>query len=145
MLAKNPDDLIAKVKDLSISDYSLMSFMSFELKKKLVSYFTIDPFTVPDPFPIKDDLLYFIIVDSANTNRIIALVAIKDNMDIAIWNVILGNEMSRLELPPNDILSLKQQLMPKKTDNFYSLRKESSLIGFIAFAFEICGKRDPQI
>lgn len=144
MLAKNPDDLIAKVKDLSISDYSLMSFMSFELKKKLASYFAIDPFTVPDPFPIKDDLLYFIIVDSANTNRIIALVAVKDNTDIAIWTHILGNEMSRLELPPNDILSLKQQLMPKKNDNFYSLRKESLLIGFIAFAFEICGKRDPQ-
>jgi hypothetical protein len=143
VLAKNPSDLIAKVKDLSISDYSLMSFLSFELKKNLSSYFTIDPFTVPDPFPIKDDHLYFIIVDSSNTDRIIAIVALKDNMDIASWETILGNEMSRLELPPNDVLSLKQQLMPKKNDNFYPLRKESSTIGFIFFAFEICGKRDP--
>jgi hypothetical protein len=143
VLAKNPSDLMAKVKDLSISDYSLMSFLSFELKKKISSYFTIDPFTVPDPFPIKDDHLYFIIVDSSNTDRIIAIVALKDNVDIASWETILGNEMSQLELPPNDVLSLKQQLMPKKNDNFYPLRKESSTIGFICFAFEICGKRDP--
>lgn len=143
MLSKSLSDLISKVKDLSISDFSLMSFMSFELRKKLISYFTIDPFTVPDPFPAKDDLLYFIIVDNSNTDRIIAFVAVKDNMDIAIWDEVLGNEMSRLELPPNDILSLKQQLMPKKNDNFYPLRKERSIIGYIAFAFEISGKRDP--
>jgi hypothetical protein len=143
VLAKNPSDLIPKVKDLSISDYSLMSFLSFELKKNLSSYFTIDPFTVPDPFPIKDDHLYFIIVDSSNTDRIIAIVALKDNMDIASWETILGNEMSRLELPPNDVLSLKQQLMPKKTDNFYQFRQESSIIGYIAFAFQISGRHDP--
>ena len=54
MLAKNTTDLVTKVKDLSILDFSLMSFLSFELKKRLSSYFTIDTFTVSDPFPIKD-------------------------------------------------------------------------------------------
>jgi hypothetical protein len=142
MLAKNTADLVTKVKDLSILDFSLMSFLSFELKKRLSSYFTIDTFTVSDPFPIKDDLNYFIVVDNSNNNRIVAFIAIKDNVDITVLDSILGNELSRLELPPNDILSIKQQLMPKKTNNFYPLRKDSLLVGYIAFAFEICGKRD---
>ena len=126
MLAKNTTDLVTKVKDLSILDFSLMSFLSFELKKRLSSYFTIDTFTVSDPFPIKDDLNYFIVVDNSNNNRIVAFIATKDNVDIAVLDSILGNELSRLELPPNDILSIKQQLMPKKTNNFYPLRKDSS-------------------
>ena len=142
MLAKNTADLVTKVKDLSILDFSLMSFLSFELKKRLSSYFTIDTFTVSDPFPIKDDLNYFIVVDNSNNNRIVAFIAIKDNVDITVLDSISGNELSRLELPPNDILSIKQQLMPKKTNNFYPLRKDSLLVGYIAFSFEICGKRD---
>ena len=142
MLAKNQTDLVAKVKDLSISDFSLMSFLSFELKKRISSYFTIDAFTVSDPFPTKDDLNYFIVVDNSNNNRIVAFIAIKDNVDISVLDSLLGNELSRLELPPNDILSIKQQLMPKKTNNFYPLRKDSLFVGYIAFAFEICGKRD---
>jgi hypothetical protein len=142
MLAKNLTDLVAKVKDLSISDFSLMSFMSFELKKRLSSYFTIDSFTVSDPFPTKDDLGYFIVVDNSNNNRIVAFIAIKDDVDITVLDSILGNDLSRLEIPPNDILSIKQQLMPKKTNNFYPLRKDSVHVGYIAFAFEICGKRD---
>ena len=124
MLAKNTTDLVTKVKDLSILDFSLMSFLSFELKKRLSSYFTIDAFTVSDPFPIKDDLNYFIVVDNSNNNRIVAFIATIDNVDIAVLDSILGNELSRLELPPNDILSIKQQLMPKKTNNFYPLRKD---------------------
>ena len=127
MLAKNTTDLVTKVKDLSILDFSLMSFLSFELKKRLSSYFTIDTFTVSDPFPIKDDLNYFIVVDNSNNNRIVAFIATIDNVDIAVLDSILGNELSRLELPPNDILSIKQQLMPKKTNNFYPLRKDNLL------------------
>jgi hypothetical protein len=142
VLAKNPNELAVNIKDLSISDFSLMSFMAYEFKKKLTAFIKIDSFTVPDPFPIKDDLDYFIIVDKSNTNRIISFIAIKNDMDTATWDIILGKELLKLELPPNDIISLKQVLMPKNTNNFYPLRKDGSRIGFIAFAFEICGKKD---
>jgi hypothetical protein len=144
VLAKSPHELAVNIKDLSISDFSLMSYMAYEFKKKLSTYIKIDSFTVPDPFPIKDDLDYFIIVDKSNTNRIISFIAIKNDFDFdeATWDKILGKEMLKLELPPNDIFSLKQGLMPKNTNNFYQLRKDGSIVGSIAFAFEICGKKD---
>ena len=143
-LATHPNELAVNIKDLSISDFSLMSYMAYEFKKKLSPYIKIDSFTVPDPFPIKDDLDYFIIVDKSNTNRIISFIAIKNNFDFdtATWDKILGKEMLKLELPPNDIFSLKQGLMPKNTNNFYQLRKDGSIVGSIAFAFEICGTKD---
>jgi hypothetical protein len=144
VLAKSPNELAVNIKDLSISDFSLMSYMAYEFKKKLSTYIKIDSFTVPDPVPIKDDLDYFIIVDKSNTNRIISFIAIKNDFDFdeATWDKILGKEMLKLELPPNDIFSLKQGLMPKNTNNFYQLRKDGSIVGSIAFAFEICGKKD---
>ncbi len=103
MLAKNPNELAVNIKDLSISDFSLMSFMAYEFKKKLSAYVQIDSFTVSDPFPIKDDLDYFIIVDKSNTNRIISFIAIKNDLDNAIWDIILGKEMLKLKLSPNEL------------------------------------------
>lgn len=142
MLAKNPNNLLAKIKDLSVADFSLMSFMSYELKKKLTDYFQIDSFTMPDPFPIKHDFNYFIVVDKSNTSRIISFITIKNDADVESWDMILGEEMSKLDLPPDDIFALKEELLPKHTNNFYPFRKNGSIIGFIAFAFEICGKTD---
>jgi len=142
MLATNPENIVVSTKDLSVLDYSLMSFMSYELKKRLSAYFKIDSFTMPDPFPIKDGFNYFIVVDKSNTNRIISLVAIKSDMDIAPWDSVLGRDMLRVDSPPEDILSLKEELLPKDNDNFYPIRKDSSVVGSIAFAFEICGKKD---
>jgi hypothetical protein len=142
MLATNPKNIVVSTKDLSVLDYSLMSFMSYELKKRLSAYFTIDSFTMPDPFPIKDGFNYFIVVDKSNTNRVISLVAIKSDMDIAPWDSVLGRDMLRVDSPPEDILSLKEELLPKDNDNFYPIRKDSSVVGSIAFAFEICGKKD---
>jgi len=142
MLATNPKNIVVSTKDLSVLDYSLMSFMSYELKKRLSAYFKIDSFTMPDPFPIKDDFNYFIVVDKSNTNRVISFVAIKSDMDIAPWDSVLGRDMLRVDSPPEDILSLKEELLPKDNDNFYPIRKDSSVVGSIAFAFEICGKKD---
>lgn len=139
--------MISKIKDLSIPELSLMSLISFGLKDRLAVYFKIDPFTVPDPFPIKEDLSYFIIVDKLDTDRIISFVAIKKDFDdSSLWEdgALLGNELSRLDLSPKDILSLKQELLPKETNNFYPLRRDGAIVGFIAFAFEICGKKYPS-
>jgi hypothetical protein len=142
MLATNPKNIVVSTKDLSVLDYSLMSFMSYELKKRLSAFFKIDSFTMPDPFPIKDGFNYFIVVDKSNTNRVISLVAIKSDMDIVPWDSVLGRDMLRVDSPPEDILSLKEDLLPKDNDNFYPIRKDSSVVGSIAFAFEICGKKD---
>jgi hypothetical protein len=142
MLATNPKNIVVSTNDLSVLDFSLMSFMSYELKKRLSAYFKIDSFTMPDPFPIKDGFNYFIVVDKSNTNRVISLVAIKSDMDIALWDAVLGRDMLRVDSPPEDILSLKEELLPKDNDNFYPIRKDSSVVGSIAFAFEICGKKD---
>jgi hypothetical protein len=145
MLATNAENMISKIKDLSIPDLSLMSLISFGLKDRLAVYFRIDPFTVPDPFPIREDLSYFIIVDKSNTDRIISLIAVKKDFDdSSLWDVFLGKELSRLDLAPEDILSLKQELLPKETNNFYPLRREGTIVGFVAFAFEVCGKRYPS-
>jgi len=146
VLATNTENLIAKIKDLSISDLSLMSLISYELKDRLNAYFKIDSFTVPDPFPIKEDFDYFIVVDKSNTDRIVSIVVIKKDVgvDPPLWDMFLGKEISRLDLSPKDILSLKQELLPKETNNFYPLRREGSVVGFVAFAFEICGKKYPS-
>jgi hypothetical protein len=142
MLATNPKNIVVSTKDLSVLDFSLMSFMSYELKKRLSAYFKVDSFTMPDPFPVKDGFNYFIVVDKSNTNRVISLVAIKSDVDTALWDAVLGRDMLRVDSPPEDILSLKLELLPKDTDNFYPIRKDSSVVGSIAFAFEICGKKD---
>ena len=47
VLAKNLNDLAVNIKDLSIADFSLMSYMAYEFKKKLSRYIQIDSFTVP--------------------------------------------------------------------------------------------------
>lgn len=130
------------IKELSLTDLAIMSFTSQQLKKRLEFYFNIDSFTTSDPLSEKDDYNYFLIVDKSNSNRIIAFVALKEIVDIEVWDLMLGKEMLRLDISKEDALPLKQQLMPKYTDNFFPIRKESSIIGFIAFTFEICGLKD---
>ena len=134
--------MISKIKDLSIPELSLMSLISFGLKDRLAVYFKIDPFNVPDPFPIKEDISYFIIVDKSDTGRIISFVAIKKDFDdSSLWgDALLGKELSRLDLSPKDILSLKQELLPKETNNFYPYRRNGIIAGYIMFAFQICGQ-----
>lgn len=139
--ANNPS--ITSIKELSLSDLAIMSFTSQELRKRLGNYYQIDSFTMPDPFSEKDSFNYFIIVDKSNVNRIISFVALKDMEYVSLWDKLLGREMSRLDVSKEDAFTLKKELMPKDTNNFYSIRKEGSIIGYIAFAFEICGKREP--
>ena len=63
---------LATVKALSLTDLAIMSYSSHLLRKRLTSYFNIDCFTVPDPFSEENEFNYFIVVDKANTNRIIS-------------------------------------------------------------------------
>lgn len=132
---------LATVKALSLTDLAIMSYSSQLLRNRLSSYFHIDSFTTPDPFPEENEFSYFIVVDKANTNRIISFIALKEVLDIDLWDLLFGKDMLRLDISKEDALSLKSELMPKYTDNFFPIRKESSIIGYIAFTFEICGMK----
>jgi hypothetical protein len=133
---------LATVKALSLTDLAIMSYSSQQLRNRLSSYFHIDSFTTPDPFSEEDEFSYFIVVDKANTNRIISFIALKEVVDIDLWDLLFGKDMLRLDISKEDALSLKEELMPKYTDNFFPIRKESSVIGYIAFTFEICGMKN---
>ncbi len=133
---------LSTVKALSLTDLAVMSYSSHLLRKRLTSYFHIDCFTTPDPFSKEDEFNYFIVVDKANTNRIISFIALKEVLDIDLWDLLFGKDMLRLDISKEDALSLKEELMPKYTDSFFPIRKDSSIIGYIAFSFEICGMKN---
>jgi hypothetical protein len=133
---------LATVKALSFTDLAIMSYSSHLLRNRLSSYFQIDCYTTPDPFSEEAEFRYFIVVDKANTNRIISFIALKEVLDIDLWDLLFGKDMLRLDISKEDALSLKTELMPKYTDNFFPIRKESSIIGYIAFSFEICGMKN---
>jgi hypothetical protein len=130
------------IKGLSLADLAIMSFTSQQLRKRLAAYFRIDAFTAPDPFSKDDKFSYFLVVDKSNTNRIIAFIALKDASDLDLWDLLFGKDMLRMDVSKEQAMSLKQELMPKYTDNFFPIRKESSIIGYVAFTFEICGLKD---
>ena len=130
------------IKGLSLADLAIMSFTSQQLRKRLAAYFRIDAFTAPDPFSKDNEFSYFLVVDKSNTNRIIAFIALKDASDFDLWDLLFGKDMLRMDVSKEQAMSLKQELMPKYTDNFFPIRKESSIIGYVAFTFEICGLKD---
>jgi hypothetical protein len=138
----NQGPTLATVKALSLTDLTLMSYSSQLLRKRLTGYFRIDCFTTPDPFSKEDEFNYFIVVDKANTNRIISFIALKEVLDIDLWDLLFGKDLLRLDISKEDAFTLKQELMPKYTDNFFPIRKDSSIIGYIAFSFEICGLKN---
>jgi hypothetical protein len=141
-LLKAQSPTLDTIKELSISDLAIMSFDSQQLRKRLRSHFRIDAFTTPDPFSKEDDYTYFLVVDKLDTKRILSFVALKDTGDIDVWDLLLGKDMMRLDISEEEAIALKQELMPKYTDNFYPIRKESNVIGSIAFTFEICGLKN---
>lgn len=145
-LLKAQSPTLDTIKELSISDLAIMSFDSQQLRKRLGSHFRIDAFTTRDPFSEEDDYTYFLVVDKLDTKRILSFVALKDTSDIDVWDLLLGKDMMRLDISKEEAMTLKDELMPKYTDNFYPIRKESNIIGSIAFTFEICGlkNRIPQ-
>ena len=133
---------LATVKALSLIDLAIMSYSAHILRKRLTSNFNIDCFTAPDPFSEENEFNYFVVVDKANTNRIISFIALKEVLDIDLWDLLFGKDMLRLDISKEDALSLKQELMPKYTDNFFPIRKDSSIIVYIAFSFEVCGTKN---
>jgi hypothetical protein len=90
---------------------------------------------------IKDEYSYSAIVDKQEPTRVIAIIASKlDPLPQLPWDHILGDHLIRLPLSTLDATELKNEMMPKDTNNFYQYRRSGKICGYIMFAFQICGQ-----
>jgi hypothetical protein len=68
------------------------------------------------------------------------IVAKKDPSPQRLWDKILNERLIKLPIPKEDAVALKNELMPKETNNFYPYRDSGKVVGYIMFAFQICGQ-----
>ena len=130
----------SQLKTLTLEDLVLMNKLSVSMREQIKKYIQIDPFTTRDPLEEKDDYEYSVILDKFDTDRIISIVAKSKDSGVQLpWDSILGNDLVRLSVAKAEAASLKYELMPKDTNNFYPFRQSSKIVGYITFAFQICG------
>jgi hypothetical protein len=130
-----------QIKKLTITDIAIMSGLADWLRDNLKKYIEIDPYTTRDPFGEKDDYNYFVVLDREQPNRIVSIiVAKKDPSPQPLWDKILNERLIKLPIPKEDAVALKNELMPKETNNFYPYRDSGKVVGYIMFAFQICGQ-----
>ena len=130
-----------EIKKLTITDIAIMSGLADWLRDNLKKYIEIDPYTTRDPFGEKDDYNYFVVLDRQQPNRIVSMiVAKKDPSPQPLWDKILNERLIKLPIPKEDAVALKNELMPKETNNFYPYRDSGKVVGYIMFAFQICGQ-----
>ena len=131
-----------EIKRLSLADIAIAADLAYEFRDRLREYIHIDPYCVPDPFAPKDDYSYSVIFDRDNTNRIVAMLANKkENLPQLPWSVILEERLVKMAVSKQDALAIKHELMPKETNNFYPYRRDGKIMGYLMFAFQICGQR----
>jgi hypothetical protein len=130
-----------EIKKLSITDIAIMSGLADSLRDNLKKHIEIDPYTMRDPFSEKDDYDYFVVLDRVQPSRIVSMiVAKKDPSPQPLWDKILNERLIKLPIPKEDAVALKNELMPKETNNFYPYRVSGKVVGYIMFAFQICGQ-----
>ena len=133
---------IEEVKKLSMIDIAIMNALSYSFRAKIRQLVQIDPYTVSDPFGEADDYEYSVIVDTEIPARIVMMnVSIKDVSPEIPWKDLLNNQLSMIQLSKPDALQLKNELMPKDTNNFYRYRRSGKIVGYFMFAFQICGHK----
>ena len=133
---------IEEVKKLSTIDIAIMNALSYSFRAKIRQLVQIDPYTVSDPFGEADDYEYSVIVDTEFPARIVMMnVGIKDISPKIPWKDLLDNQLSMIQLSKPDALQLKNELMPKDTNNFYRYRRSGKIGGYVMFAFQICGHK----
>jgi hypothetical protein len=131
-----------EIKKLTITDIAIMSGLADWLRDNLKKYIEIDPYTTRDPFGEKDDYNYYVVLDREQPNRIVSMiVAKKDPSPQPLWDKILNERLIKLPIPKEDAVALKNELMPKETNNFYPYRDSGKVVGYIMFAFQICGQQ----
>jgi hypothetical protein len=129
-----------QIKTLTLTDLVIMNNLSVSLREQIKKYVDIDPFTTDDPFKENDDYEYSVILDKTNTNKVISILAtIKETTIQLPWESILGSQLIPLSISKTEAAALKNELMPKDTNNFYPFRKSTRIAGYIMFAFQICG------
>jgi hypothetical protein len=130
-----------EIKKLTITDIAIMSGLADWLRDNLKKYIEIDPYTTRDPFGEKDDYNYYVVLDREQPNRIVSMiVAKKDPSPQPLWDKILNERLIKVPIPKEDAVALKNELMPKETNNFYPYRDSGKVVGYIMFAFQICGQ-----
>ena len=130
-----------QIKKLTITDIAMMSGLADWLRDNLKKHIEIDPYTTRDPFGEKDDYNYFVVLDREQPNRFVSMiVAKKDPSPQPLWDKILNERLIKLPIPKEDAVALKNELMPKETNNFYPYRDSGKVVGYIMFAFQICGQ-----
>ncbi len=129
-----------EIKKLSLADVAIAAGLADEFRDRLREYVHIDPYCMPDPFTEKDDCNYSVILDRENPNRIVALLANKKGtLPQLPWPTILGERLSKVSASKEEAVAIKDELMPKETNNFYPYRRNGVTTGYIMFAFQICG------
>ena len=158
----NPPTL-EEVKKLTMFDVAIMSGLADSLRNTLRDYIHIDPYTMADPFGSDDEFNYSMILDKGEPTRVVAMIKDEFNYSVILdkgaptrvvamivskleqspnlpWDDILGNGLVRVSLSKAGARELKNELMPKDTNNFYQFRRDGKVSGFIMFAFQICGQ-----
>ena len=133
---------IESIKSFNMADIAIMSQLAYSFKDEFQKYVKIDSFT-SDPFNKEDANNYLIIVDRENIDRIISIIIIRNdsyNSRIPLEK-IMNDRLKIIQISKEKALLLKNEMMPKETNNFYQFRKEDGrVIGYIMFAFQICGQ-----
>ena len=134
---------IESIKSFNMADIAIMSQFAYSFKDEFQKYVKVDSFTSPDPFNKEDANIYLIIVDRENIDRIISMIIIRNdsyNSRIPLEK-IMNDRLKIIQISKEKALLLKNEMMPKETNNFYQFRKEDGrVIGYIMFAFQICGQ-----
>jgi hypothetical protein len=132
---------IESIKSFDIADIAIMSQLAYSFKDGFQKYFKVDSFTSPDPFNNEDGNIYLVIVDRENIDRIISMIILRnDSYNSIPLEKIMNDRLKIIQISKEKALSLKNEMMPKDTNNFYQFRKEGRIIGYIMFAFQICGQ-----
>ena len=133
---------IESIKSFNMADIAIMSQLAYSFKNEFQKYVKVDSFT-SDPFNKEDANIYLIIVDRENIDRIISMIIIRNdsyNSRIPLEQ-IMNDRLKIIQISKEKALLLKNEMMPKETNNFYQFRKEDGrVIGYIMFAFQICGQ-----
>jgi hypothetical protein len=133
---------IESIKSFNMADIAIMSQLAYSFKDEFQKYVKVDSFT-SDPFNKEDANIYLIIVDRENIDRIISMIIIRNdsyNSRIPLEK-IMNDRLKIIQISKEKALLLKNEMMPKDTNNFYQFREEDGrVIGYIMFAFQICGQ-----
>ena len=134
---------IESIKSWDIADIAIMSQLAYSFRDEFLKYAKVDSFTSPDPFKNEDGNIYLIIVDRESIDRIISIIIIQNdfyNSRIPLEK-IMNDRLKIIQVSKEKALLLKNEMMPKDTNNFYQFRNEDGrVIGYIMFAFQICGQ-----